>query len=165
MTDVLVQTEEIISYLEDGDGDLLVVPEEEVSFLSEAVQGPAGPAGANGSANFTRLAGVAISGQRVVAENSAGEIVYADATDLLKAHRTVGVSKTAASQGAQLEIVAFGEFEESGWNWTPNEPLFFDANGFLRQTPFPGAAFIQKVGHALTPTRIFLNLDTPILVQ
>lgn len=66
-----------------------------------------------------------------------------------------GVSRMATIIGDPIDVVRVGLMEESGWNWTVNQPIFISHQGVLTQTPVPGV--IRRIGWAISPTQI--NLD------
>ena len=108
-------------------------------------------------------ASIAISGQRAVADDGNNQLIYADSSDASKAYRTLGISKGAGVSGALIDVLIFGELIEAGWNWTPNQPIFFDSIGNLTQIP-PTTGFVQRVGRALSPTKIYVTVETPIFI-
>jgi hypothetical protein len=105
------------------------------------------------------IAASAVSGQRVVTIDSA----YADATIPSHAFRIAGVTKTAASNGASVEVIRRGELTDNGWNWDTAKPILLGLDGFLTQTLPPSAIFAAQIAVAVAATRIYINIEPPIL--
>lgn len=117
------------------------------------VQGPQGPAGANG---FLMTAGANLGGNRVVT----GAASYADNTDLSSIGLAIGVTQGAASLGDQVRLISSGELG-GFFGLTPNQPVYLSVNGTVTQT-LPTSGYLQKIGVALSDTKIFINLSDPI---
>jgi hypothetical protein len=120
--------------------------------------GATGPA-ANGSGDVFLNAAAALSGHLVVVTNANGDVAAADPTIAAHGFAVLGITRGAASSGAQATVATSGTIDHSGWTWTPNEPVFLGASGSLTQTPFSGAVFLKVMGLALSATRISVNLQ------
>lgn len=130
-------------------------------------RGPAGEAGSGSTEEVTKIAGVNLSGQRVVTTQSDGTVVYASNTDVSVASKPLWLTLNAALAGSAVTVLSSGELTEPGWAWTPGVPIFLGANGTLTQTPPTvggGAAFVQQVGSAEKPTEIFFAPRTAIVL-
>lgn len=134
------------------------------------VQGPKGPAGNDGAqgipgpagaANITKVLTQALGGHRLV-RSAGGAIGYVDPGDPTHGDDTLGITASAGAAGDTVAIVTFGPIDFNGWAWTPDEPVFAAANGGLTQTPDSSAAFLQIIGHAQSPTTLFVSIAQPI---
>jgi hypothetical protein len=140
-----------------------VVEKETVTEIVEiGLQGPPGPAGPGGSIAHTALASIAIGGTRAII-NTASGIAYADASDPAHIARVVGVTTASAAGGAPVTFQSSGRITEPSWTWTPDSDIFLGLNGLLTQS-IPGtAAFAQRLGFALSPTEMWVELGEPIV--
>lgn len=125
-------------------------------------RGPQGPKGDPGDTTFQRPAASVLSALRVVYEVG-GAVAPADPHDADQVGAVVGLAVTAASAaGTLVDIQTRGAVDDAGWNWTDG-PVFLGADGALTQTP-PTAGWEVVVGWPLSPTRLNLTFDEPILL-
>lgn len=155
----------VVNLIEGNRVNITIVP-----YPSPVVQviGIQGPKGAKGDITFisafmTRPAGEVISGHRVVIIRN-DRVYYADHTNTETAFYVAGVSVNAAQVGDEVGIVLSGEVELSSWNWEVGKFLYVGANGHLTQTA-PSTGYVLAVAKALTPTRIFVSLQSPIILS
>lgn len=153
-TEVLIETgiDEVVSE---------TVVESEV--LEMSAQGPEGPPGPAGAIAQSMTVGVAAVGGHRVVLLAAGGAAHADTTVLAHAARVVGVTLTAGAPGEQTTVQALGRITEPSWAWTPDADILLGVAGQLTQTPAPGAVFSQRIGYAITPTAIWVELSDPVL--
>lgn len=78
--------------------------------------------------------------------------VYCDQTNL---DHYAGITPFAGNASTSMRVTREGLYEDSGWTWTPNAPIFISDQGVLTQTAPVGA--IRRIGFALTATKV--NLD------
>lgn len=131
-------------------------------FVTRAQQGPPGPTGPGGSITNTATAAEAVGGHRAVVNTSSG-IAYADADNLAHCGRVVGITTAAAGSGAPITFQASGKITEPSWSWAPNADIWLGLNGLPTQT-IPGAAvFAQRLGFALSPTEMWVELGEPVV--
>jgi hypothetical protein len=88
----------------------------------------------------------------------AGQLHYAEPDD--PDCEPIGITPSAAMQGAQATVQTSDVLFESGWSWTPG-PIYLGAGGTLVQTPPAHGAQVQ-VALAMTPTRILVRIHPPI---
>lgn len=161
---VTLQNQKVEVHLENSDGSVTLAESSKSTIVvgNTGVQGPAGPAGV-GSA--TKVADSAVGGQRVVVSVSADGIVHADSDDLTHLNKVLGVTKTAAAAGDEVEVISLGEIEEASFSFTPDQPVFVSAggSGLLTQTP-PTSGFSLRIGHALSATKVFIKISEGILL-
>jgi len=122
-----------------------------------------GLAAGGGGVIFELVAGVALSGDRAVIANSAGQAIYADGANPSHVGRVIGITVNAAASGTNVAIAPSGELTETSWNWTPGA-VFVGANGVLTQAP-PASGFTQAIAVVITPTRIRVQILSPTLRQ
>ena len=137
------------------------------AWLSGVVDGAIANHNANLAAHpglaFELVAGVALSGDRAVIADSAGQAIYADGANPSHIGRVIGITVTSAASGANVAIAPSGELTETSWNWTPGA-VFVGANGVLTQAP-PASGFTQAIAVVITPTRIRVQILSPTLRQ
>lgn len=131
------------------------------------VIGIQGAKGAKGDTSFissyiTRTAGTTISGQRaVIIRNNL--VYYASTTDLSSAFAVTGISLNSALAGDMVEIVVYGEVEFSFWNWEVGKFVYVGQDGHLTQEA-PTSGYVLIIARAISSTRLFVNIQTPILL-
>lgn len=159
MTDVLVITEVATEIVEIPNAvtEVLEITATAVEVIEVGTQGPPGPPGPSGLVN-NALAGATLSGHRAVKFDGQSRLVYVDGTDVADIGKVIGVTTGAAVAGDVGYYQGAGEHIEPTWNWTPGLPVFFGAAGVLTQTP-PTSGFMQVVGRAVTPTKLFLRIE------
>jgi hypothetical protein len=126
-------------------------------------QGPIGPPGETVESssiincNTTEI----LSGQRfVVLDNN--NAIYADSTITDHAHRVIGITMGAGNAGT-VRVQTRGIFEEVLWSWELEKPIFLSINGQLTQIA-PTTGFILCVGFPITPTKIFIEIQQPLIL-
>ena len=129
-----------------------------IEFVELAVQGPPGPPGpigpAGGTTIITRTTVAPIGGHRVVIQEAAGTVSYADHTDPAHADMALGLTIEAADAGDEIQILVGGETIEPSWAWDVTRPIYLGANGLMTQTP-PTTGFLQQVAIPLAADRIY----------
>lgn len=178
LRDVVVVDNETFDIIELAQREVVVVDEVTVEILERAIPGPAGPRGAtgdpgpvgppNGNPGRTVIAGMTVSGHRLVTPQPDDTIVYADNSMVASCVLPVWLTTGAIMQGEQGPVVFLGIVSEPSWTWAPSEPIFLGANGLLTQTAptlASGAAFVLIVAHAISPTELFFNPKVPIVLS
>lgn len=149
----------------DGDAQALVEQIVEQELLEVAVQGPPGPQGpqgvSGGAAGAVTLA-EAVGGHRAVYLTAAGAL-YADAGTAEHAGRVAGITTQAGAAGASVLVQSAGFMTEPSWAWVPGGDIWLGLSGVLTQTIPPAAAFAQRLGYAVTPTDIWVEISEPII--
>jgi hypothetical protein len=110
------------------------------------------------------VAASAVSGHQAIALDSAGQAIYASADTLADALRVSGISTAAAVGGAEVFVQTQGVLDHGGWAWTPGTPVFLGLAGALVSSPPVSGTFVQIVGRALSPTKLLINLQPPIIL-
>lgn len=124
-------------------------------------RGPQGPAGPAGAAVMDRLANATLGGHRIVRSVGMDLVDYASAGDPSHGDDTLGITLQAANIGGPIQVQRGGAVTFNGWAWTPGEPVFLGASGQLTQAPAE-TGFVQVIGHAESPTTVFLDIQSPI---
>jgi hypothetical protein len=163
VTDLLVVHEtEILA--EEAQDSVLVEQVEEIEILAVAEQGPPGrqgQPGPPGGATTVKVGPLPISGHSVVACNTQGELISADATNPAHRGAVLGVVADAYSPGDDAVVQTGYVLEHAGWTWTPG-PVLVGLAGQLAQAPPAGALFAQVIGQALSSTRVLIDINPPI---
>ncbi len=164
MTDLLV-VQEVEILAEEAQDSVLVEQVEEIEILAVAEQGPPGrqgPPGPAGGATTVKVGPLPISGHSVVACDSAGELVAADATNPAHRGAVLGVVADAYSPGDDAVVQTGYVLEHAGWTWVPGGPVLVGLFGQMAQAPPAGALFAQVIGQALSSTRVLIDINPPI---
>lgn len=137
----------------------------ELETVTHGEQGPPGLPGAPGPAGgsaFQRIAGETLSALRAVYELD-GVVRYLDSSDADHIDLLLGLTLTAATPGAPVNIQRSGPIDDAGWNWAPG-PVWLGADGTLTQTP-PADGYDVLIGAAMSATRLTLNIQDPITLE
>ena len=124
------------------------------------IQGIPGPAG--GTA-FTRQADAALSALRVVWEDEAGVVRPLDHDDDAHIDLIAGLTLTATAAAGDVTVQRSGPVDDAAWSWTPGR-VWLGPAGTLTQTP-PADGYDVLVGHAASPTRLYLDIQDPIQLE
>lgn len=147
-------------------GETVVVrqPAPPAVVVTRGIPGPRGLRGVPGppgGATTVKVGPVPISGHSVVACDSAGELVAADATNPAHRGAVLGVVADAYSPGDDAVVQTGYVLEHAGWAWAPG-PVLVGLSGQLAQAPPAGALFAQVIGQALSSTRVLIDINPPI---
>ncbi len=123
--------------------------------------GVQGPRGAPGGTSEQRTAAIDIGGHRIV-RSTANGVDYASNANPAHGDDTLGMTLGAAAAGALVDVQRQGPVSFDGWAWIPGDPVFLGLDGLPTQIapePLTGAAFVQPIGHAESPTVLYLNVQ------
>lgn len=96
---------------------------------------------------------------KLVALNANGETILASALEISQVDKILGVLDDVS------ETVTFGGITNPSWSWTPEQSLYLGSNGAIVTTStIDGAAFSLKVGYAISATKAFIKIGTPIVL-
>lgn len=148
----------------------LTVTVDEVSVIeTPAAQGPPGRPGeqglqgpAGGETQYPTL--IPLSGHIVVRALANGTIAPASSTSTESLATIVGLTNRSWSAGDLVSLQQEGFLDHNGWSFTAGQRVFVGTNGALVQTLPPGAIFMQSVGIMLSPTRLLINIEAPIVI-
>lgn len=102
-----------------------------------------------------------LSALRAVALNADGKAVYSHSMSLATAS-VVGVTTTSTSSEDQsITIQTAGGLTNDSWSFVPGADVFVGLSGQLVQS-LPVGSFIACVGVALSPTKLLINIVTPL---
>ena len=127
--------------------------------------GVPGQKGDAGSSVATYTAASAVSGHVIVTVNSSGQAIPADPTNLAHSAAILGITQNAASGGGSLNVQNSGYMSHSGWNFTPQQPVFLGTMGAISQTVPSGALFSKAVGVAVSATSMVISLQPAIILS
>ena len=132
----------------------------EITTIVSQSQGPPGLNGISGGASLNILAAENLSGHIGVMVSSG--LASAVTNNISYAGRLVGITKTSASQGSNVEIITYGEL--TGLTGLVTDSiLYLQANGTISAT-YPATGYVQRVGVALSPTSALINIQPPIIL-
>jgi hypothetical protein len=96
---------------------------------------------------------------KVVAINADSETILASTLDLTQANKVVGVLD------ANNETVTLGTLTNPSWTWTPDQTLYLGSNGeIVTSSTIDSAQFSLKIGYALSATKVFVKIGTPVVL-
>ena len=96
---------------------------------------------------------------KVVALNSTANTVLASALDIAQVDKVLGVLDVSG------ETVTFGSITNPSWTWTAEQSLYLGSNGNIVATStINGASFSLKLGYAISATKAFIKIGTPIVL-
>ena len=96
---------------------------------------------------------------KVVALDSTANTVLASASDITQVDQILGVLDSSG------ETVTFGSITNPSWTWTAEQSLYLGSNGDVVTTStINGAAFSLKLGYAISATKAFIKIGTPIVL-
>lgn len=129
-----------------------------ISVVTQILRGSAGANGVDGGTFIkdSAIAAVNLSGHRMVCKNDDNQLIYANPH--FDNYGVLGMTMGSASQNALGEYLISGAIEENSWSWVPGKPLFLQNNGQISQVP-PSTGFLLQVGKALTPSKIFVQIQ------
>lgn len=162
---VEVPTEQVL--LEAGQDNTLLEPVQELVLLTEAQQGPPGPAGIPGPAGgqvLQRKAGMDTSALLVVYEDLFGSVWPADPDAESDVLALLGLTVSAAVAGQPINVQRMGHIDDEALQLQPGKRVFLGRQGRLTQEP-PQAGYDVLIGAALSSTRLLLNIQDPIALE
>ena len=96
---------------------------------------------------------------KVVAVNANSETILASTLDATQANKVVGILN------ANTQTVTLGTLSNPSWTWTPDQTLYLGSNGeIVTSSTIDGAQFSLKVGYALSATKVFVKIGTPVVL-
>lgn len=85
---------------------------------------------------------------------------YASSNNISDINKVSGMSLMSGTTDGEIHVQLFGEVENTGWNFIPNQDLYLGIDGEI--TPNLTGLFVNHVGYAITPTKIFLKIGRSI---
>ena len=124
--------------------------------------GPVGPSSGEESIIYTVGFG-GVKQFQVVYLAADGTVQVANAQNNFHAGKVVGITVTAAEESGKVVVRRNGSIENEKWSFSPGERLFLGAGGELCTT-LNTLLFAQKIGIAESPTKMFIQIDPPIIL-
>lgn len=155
----------LASVITDGASVTNIVDERKFKPLRLDVSEPPSQLIATDSVFSTFTAGETIGAYKVVsASTSSEQVVLADANVEAKVP-SIAISTKVVASGEKENFLTYGEIENSAWSWTINADLFLDetAGEITETAPTAENTFMQKLGKAVSPTKILFNPDNTII--
>ena len=117
-----------------------------------------GGGGASEALNLTFTNDNAVA-YKMVALNANGETVLASSLQLTQVDKILGILNNSG------QTITFGSVTNPSWTWTPDQSLYLGGNGSIVTTStVDGASFSLKIGYAITPTKAFIKIGTPVVL-
>jgi hypothetical protein len=129
--------------------------------LAQAAFAQANTGGGGGVAEslnveFGNSTGVAY---KVVSLDATANTVLASSLDIAQVDKVLGVLDVSG------ETVTFGSITNPSWTWASEQSLYLGSNGDIVTTStINGAAFSLKLGYAISATKAFIKIGTPIVL-
>ena len=94
---------------------------------------------------------------RVVAIDANAATVLASSKNIDQINRVLGILDNNA------QTVTFGVIENPSWSWANNQNLFLgDAGNLSTTSTIDSATFSLQIGTAISPTKVLVNIGTPV---
>lgn len=89
----------------------------------------------------------------------------ADNTKIYSNGQAIGFVTIGRGVGEILKLQLSGVIENPSWSWIPGQDLFLSANTLSSTPTIVNSKFIQKVARAVTPTKILITIEKPVLLN
>lgn len=123
-------------------------------------QGRPGTDAGGGIQTIVRSAGQDTSALRIVYERF-GKVYPVDPSTR-SVFQALGLTLTGSSEDAEITIQTQGYVDDQAWSWTEGI-VWCGPNGVLTQVP-PTTGWDFVVGFATSPTRLYIDLNVPVLL-
>jgi Uncharacterized conserved protein (DUF2190) len=112
---------------------------------------------------LSRRAAASIAALHVVVSLDAEQVREIDARDADDAERILGVARSSAALGEQVEVVRLGVVQDGSCSWERGKPVYVSAAGALTHQPeLLGAPFWARMGVAVAADAIFIDPQPPL---
>jgi hypothetical protein len=110
---------------------------------------------------LSRIAAQAMPAFSIVRAVGGESMDFANAAVESHATAVLGFTTGAVGTGEKNYAQTAGELENFAWNWVPDQPLWLGVgNGLATQgNILAPARFVQRVAFAMTPTKIFIEIE------
>jgi hypothetical protein len=96
---------------------------------------------------------------KVVALNANAETVLASVTNISQVNKILGIIDDSGN------TVTLGIIENPSWLWSPESSLYLGSSGDITTvSAIDGATFSVSIGYAITSTKVFVRIGTPIIL-
>lgn len=140
--------------------------EKETTVVIAGQSGPPGPRGNQGIAGtqFERNTSGSMSALRVVWEGSDGIVHALDKDDGDHVGLIAGLTITATGTAGSVVVQRAGPVDDDAWSWVTSGLIWLGDSGIPTQTP-PTTGYDVQIGYAVSPTRIYLDIQPPINLE
>lgn len=95
-----------------------------------------------------------------------GRLALCRSNNVASANSCVGMALANASTGDSLEYIITGIVQDPSFSFTPGHPVYVGLDGKLTQADLSQtAAYVQKVGMALTAVAVQIRLETAVITE
>lgn len=95
-----------------------------------------------------------------------GKLTLCRSNNVASANSCVGMALANASTGDSLEYIITGIVQDPSFSFTPGQPVYVGLDGKLTQADLSQtAAYVQKVGMALTAVAVQIRLETAVITE
>lgn len=118
-----------------------------------------------GKLDLSATVGENIPAYSPITLNDNGEWIRFQSSNVSK--EAIGLSSSSWLAGEKRTMISKGFVTNRvSWKWRslPNTPLFVDSSGNLTVQP-PSSGVIQKIGHVVSPTTIFVNIQRGVQID
>jgi hypothetical protein len=134
------------------------------TIINIGLPGEQGATGASGGEVLSRVSGEALSGHMFVSLGADNKIQKSTCMSAISANSLIGITLSSSLYGEEAQVQPLGPITNSGWNFTPNNPVFLGENGQPVQTLPVGAVVSKVVGFAANNTTILLGSYPAIIL-
>lgn len=162
----IVVTEDSNLVVSTAEENPVVSGEKETTVVVAGQSGPPGPRGNQGIAGtqFARSTSGPMSALRVVWEDADGLVHTLDKDDGDHVGLIAGLTITATGVAGSVTVQRAGPVDDDAWSWATSGPIWLGDSGMPTQTP-PTAGYDVQIGYAVSPTRIYLDIQPPINLE
>lgn len=163
---VVVVTENSNLVVSEPTENPVVSGEKETMVVVAGQSGPPGPRGPAGIAGtqFERSTSGPMSALRIVWEDADGLVHVLDKDDGDHIGLIAGLTITATGTAGAVTVQRAGPVDDDAWAWVASGPIWLGDSGIPTQTP-PTAGYDVQIGYAVSPTRIYLDIQPPINLE
>ena len=86
----------------------------------------------------------------------------ADVNNNAHLNKFIGLANASVAANIGDKVVSGGEVTNNAWNWNAGDIIFLSTNGTLTNTPNMSAAFVQRVGIAVSQHTIAIQIEESI---
>ena len=95
-----------------------------------------------------------------------GKLALCRSNNVASANSCVGMALANASTGDSLEYIITGIVQDPSFAFTPGQPVYVGLDGKMTQADLSQtAAYVQKVGMALTAVAVQVRLETAVITE
>jgi len=163
---VVVVTEDSNLVIGESVENPVISGEKETTVVVAGQSGPPGPRGNPGVAGtqFELSTSGAMSALRIVWEDADGLVHVLDKDDGDHITLIAGLTITATATAGDVTVQRAGPVDDDAWEWVASGPIWLGDSGIPTQTP-PTTGYDVQIGYAVSPTRIYLDIQPPINLE